>query len=424
LSVLWVAVALAPATASAAGDPLRPAQWNLDAVHADEARRISDGAGVLVAVIDSGVEAAHPDLVGNIVEGFDYVDGDPTPNDASGHGTHVAGIIAAHADNDVGVAGGAPGAKVLALRVLGADGRGTTAALARAIDAAVAAGAGVINLSLSVDAILQAVLPDGELLQAIRRAVDAGVVVVAAAGNHALPICEQPESTPGILCVGAVDRALERSSYSNYGLRVDLVAPGGDVDPDGGIISTYPGGDYATMAGTSQATPLVSAEAALLLSLGLSGPQAIERIEQTTRDLGEPGPDLVYGRGIIDMSAAVAGLGPVRPLPGSAPSRPTRVSLWARGPARMRIATLLRRGLAVRCRISPTGRCSARLTIGSGRLLARGARRLLAGVTAIVRARATRAAGRLLRRRRTTRATLRVSTPGAPVMRQRIVLLR
>jgi subtilisin family serine protease len=420
LGALLCAVLLIPSTARAADDPLRALQWNLDMVGATQAWPVTTGAGVLVAVIDTGVDAAHPDLAGNVIAGPDLVDGDASPDDENGHGTHVIGIIAAHAGNGIGIAGAAPGVRVLAIRALDADGRGDLGAVARGVDAAVAAGARVINLSLTAGPTAPEMLvPGNALADAIQRAIDAGVVVVAAAGNDALPICEQPQLGPGLVCVAAVDRQAQRSGYSNYGIRVDLVAPGGD-DADG-IISTFPGGDYAEMQGTSQATPMVSAEAALLLSLGLPAPQVIDRIEATTRDLGDPGVDLTYGHGLIDIAAAVGGLRPPA-VPRTAPS--TSISLWAHAPARVRIGTLLRRGLAVRCRISVAAPCSVRLTTAHGATLARATRALRAGVTSIVRARAIRVARGRLRRARKIRATVIATTPGATPIRRRVLLKR
>jgi subtilisin family serine protease len=412
---------LTPSTARAADDPFRALQWNLDMVHAAQAWPVTTGAGVLVAVIDTGVDAAHPDLAGSVIAGPDLIDGDATPDDANGHGTHVTGIIVAHADNGIGIVGAAPGARVLAIRALDADGQGDTDTVARGVDAAVAAGARVINLSLTAGpTAAQILVPGNALADAIQRAIDAGVVVVAAAGNDALPICEQPQLGPGLICVAAVDRQAQRSDYSNYGIRVDLVAPGGGGAD--GILSTFPGGDYAEMQGTSQATPMVSAEAALLIALGLSAAQAIDRIEATTRDLGDPGVDLTYGHGLIDIGAAVGAFRPPPSVPRSAPS--TSTSLWAHAPARLRIGTLLRRGLAVRCRISIAAPCSIRLTTANGATLARAKRVLRAGVTSVVRARATRTARRRLRRARMIRATMTATTPGATPIRRRVLLKR
>src|SRR3954465_4109526 len=110
--------AVLPATAlAAAGDPLRSHQWGLDLIHADAAHTVTTGAGATVAVVDTGIDASHPDLAGRILPGYDFVDGDSTPQDGNGHGTHVSGIVAADADNGIGVDSVAPGASILPVRV-------------------------------------------------------------------------------------------------------------------------------------------------------------------------------------------------------------------------------------------------------------------------------------------------------------------
>ncbi|HUR84038.1 MAG TPA: S8 family serine peptidase [Solirubrobacteraceae bacterium] len=320
IALALASLAVAPATAAAAGDPLRSQQWNLDAINADEAHRISTGTGALVAVVDSGVQASHPDLAGKVVEGPDFIENDPTPNDEHGHGTNVAGIIAANSGNGIGIEGAAPGAKVLAIRVLDEHNRGYTDQEASGIDAAVAAGAQVINLSLSAGPnVVTTLLPGDALVQAIERAARAGVVIVAAAGNDGVPLCAQPLLATKILCVGAVNRARRRASYTNYAVRVDMVAPGGETQVDEGIEGPQLGGGYSAMAGTSQATPHVAAAAALLVALGLRGGAVIDRLEQTATSLGSA-PQL--GHGLLNMSAAVAGLGP--PLPSSTPPASSR----------------------------------------------------------------------------------------------------
>src|SRR5437870_5949051 len=147
-AALLVAALAAAAPAAGAGDPLRSQQWGLDMIEADAAHQVTTGAGAVVAVVDSGVYAAHPDLAGRLLPGHDFVDNDSTPQDDNGHGTHVTGIIAADAGNGVGIEGVAPGATILPLRALDADGNGTSTDIAHAIDYAVAHGAQVINLSL------------------------------------------------------------------------------------------------------------------------------------------------------------------------------------------------------------------------------------------------------------------------------------
>jgi thermitase len=253
LALAALSATLAPGVAYAAGDPLRGQQWNLDAVNAAAANRISVGTGALVAVLDSGVQSSHADLAGSVVAGRDLIDGDQTPDDQHGHGTNVAGIIAAHAGNGIGIAGAAPNARILAIRVLDANNNGNTEQEAAGIDAAVAGGAQVINLSLSAGPnVATQILPGSALVQAIERAVRAGVVVVAAAGNDGVPLCAQPLLAAKIICVGAVNRGHTRASYSNYAVRVDIVAPGGEPRPGDAIISTQLGGGFSAMAGTSQ----------------------------------------------------------------------------------------------------------------------------------------------------------------------------
>ena len=243
-------VALAPAVAAASGDPLRAEQWNLDAVKADTAHAISIGGGVLVAVVDSGVDAGHPDLAGSVLEGPDFIENDDVPQDENGHGTNVAGIIVAHKGNGIGIEGAAPGARVLAIRALDAANRGNTDQEAAGIDAAVARGAQVINLSLSAGpSVVTTLLPGDALIRAIENAAAAGVVVVAAAGNDGVPLCAQPLLATKILCVGAVNRARARAYYSNYAVRVDIVAPGGSARDGEAISSAQLGGGYSAMAG-------------------------------------------------------------------------------------------------------------------------------------------------------------------------------
>lgn len=300
LAGVGLLVSLLAGTSSAAErDPLRERQWGLAAVHADSALSVSRGEGVTVAVVDSGVDMHHPDLAGKVLAGHDLVDGDSEPLDEHGHGTHVAGIVGAVQNNGIGVTGAAPAARILPIRVLDAANRGRANVVARGIDAAVAAGARVINLSLSPgpDA-PESILPDSALVQAMERAAAAGAVIVTAAGNFDLPFCSQPLVTRRILCIGAVNEQRQRARDSNYGYRVDMVAPGAR------IVSTTLDGDYSSMSGTSQATPHVAAAAALLLAQGLDAQATMDRLVDTARDLGPPGPDHAYGVGMLDMEAA------------------------------------------------------------------------------------------------------------------------
>jgi subtilisin family serine protease len=405
-----------PAAASAA-DPLRSHQWNLDLVQSDEAHATATGAGALVAVIDSGVMAVHPDLQGRLRPGYDFVDNDAVPQDGNGHGTHVSGIVAANADNGVGVSSVAPGATVLPVRVLNDDGEGDSTAVAKGIDWAVDQGAQVINLSLGPDVPILSDDPDFDAT--VDRALDRGVVVVAAAGNSGLPACDQPSGEGRLLCVGSVDKRRNRSVFSNFGDGLGLVAPGGSAMPgvDEDVLSTYNDGGYAEIAGTSQATPHVAGVAALLVSKGLRGQAVVNRILATADDLGAAGPDAQFGAGLVDARRAVAGLTGSGGGAASGSSSAARVSVRRT----QRIRTVLRRGLRVRCRAAGNGRCRVAALRKRSKLFA-GSRKLRAGRAATVVARATRT-GRLqlrraLKRHRKVRLRVRVALPGAHVTRK------
>jgi subtilisin family serine protease len=422
-TVIVAALLICAPPALGAADPLRGQQWNLDMVGADGAHRVTRGDGAVVAVLDTGVDAAHQDLQGRLLPGHDFVQNDETPQDGDGHGTHVTGIVVANEGNGVGVASVAPGAKVLPIRVLGDDGSGSDSVVAAGIDYAIAHRVDVINLSLG-GLPLDGIAGGSEFSAAIQRAVDAGIVVVAAAGNDSLPICEQPSVNGQILCVGAVDRRGARSFFSS-GDDASIMAPGGSGAPIEGedVLSTLPGSTYGEIAGTSQATPHVSGVAALLASRGVRGQAAIDRILATARDAGVPGPDPVYGVGILDANAAVAGL-PAAQASGGGGSGTGSGSGSGSGPGAtagrvtlarsFKISTVLRRGIRARCRPAAAGTC--RVTIKRGRrTLARGAVRVrTAGRTTTFTVRLTSAGKRLLRRGRTFRATAALAAAGVP----------
>src|SRR4051794_18276356 len=410
---------LLPAPAGAAIDPLRGHQWNLDMIGADAAHATTTGAGAVVAVVDSGVALGHPDLAGRLAPGVDLVDGDSTPADGNGHGTHVSGIVAADAGNGVGIDSVAPGATILPIRVLADDGSGASDDVARGIDVARERGADVINLSLGSEVPLAGATGGDPTDAAIRRALAAGIVVVAAAGNNALPVCEQPAAQDGLLCVGAVDRRRRRSFFSSFGSGLGVVAPGGSALPgaDEDILSTYPPAGYETLAGTSQAAPNVSGVAALLVSLGVRGQAAVRRILATATDLGPPGVDAEYGHGLVDARAAVAGLAP---RPGSGPAVPggSGVTAFVRVPRGQRARVVRRRGLIVVMRALGSGTARLRLRV-HGRTVGRATRRLASGRTRRIHLRAGRK--RLARARH---GRLRVRLPGETRVRARRVTLR
>lgn len=291
-------------------DPYFGQQWNLPAIHAPEAWDVTQGAGVRVAVVDTGVECGHPDLSGQCAAQANYVSGF---QDDNGHGSHVAGIIAARTNNSIGVAGIASGVRLVALKVLDYQGSGDTETVATAIiDAVSKYGARVVNLSLggpNFDPILQ---------ESINQAHAGGAVVVAAAGNSGTSTPVYPAAMDHVIAVAAVDGSLQRASFSNYGTYIDITAPGVD------ICSTYRGNQYVRGSGTSMAAPHVSAVAALVLSLRPNlRPDAVATILfQTADDLGAPGRDPYYGYGLVNAYRAVRAA-----APAAAPAPPPPLAL-------------------------------------------------------------------------------------------------
>jgi subtilisin family serine protease/subtilase family serine protease len=242
-------------------------------IDAPEAWAISTGSLLPVAVIDSGVDYTHPDLAGQYLGGYDFFNGDADPADDHGHGTHVAGTIAAAMNNltgmppgEEGVVGVAPNAMILAYKVCGATGSCTDFAIQQAIAAAIVDGAKVINMSLGGTEFSQSTY------DAVQDAWTAGLVIVAGAGNNGTTERFYPAAYDNVISVAAFDEDHRRASFSNYGNWVDVSAPGKT------IMSTYlmsacatsdtPGdtGCYTWNSGTSMATPHVSGAAALVWS--------------------------------------------------------------------------------------------------------------------------------------------------------------
>lgn len=296
-SIVTTATADGPtASAATANDTERSRQWALDRAGFEAAWDVSDGAGVVVAVVDTGVQSAHPDLAGQVLPGRRFVDNgasgiamDPAIDD-DGHGTHVAGIIAAVANNAQGIAGGAPGACILPVKVLNSSGSGWDSDVARGIDWAVSNGAHVINLSLGSGS-------PGASSIAVQNAVANDVMVFAAAGNDGAGASpEYPAADPSAIAVASVTSALARSSFSTTGAYVDIAAPGS------GIYSTYTSPSYASLSGTSMATPYAAATGALVRGRypAWTVAQARQRLLDTANDLGPPGPDDEFGYGFID----------------------------------------------------------------------------------------------------------------------------
>jgi serine protease len=400
-----------PASASAVNDPLRPQQWALDMIHADAAHSTSRGSGAVVAVIDTGVLASHEDLQGRLLPGRDFVQtpNDDTPQDENGHGTHVTGTIVADANNGKGIEGVAPDAKVLPIRVLDASGSGDADTVAKGIDYAAAHHVDVINLSLGGDAVSTIIGGDDNFTKAVQNATNHGIVVVAAAGNDTAPFCEQPSVTGPLLCVGAVDNMKMRSFYSSSG---DIMAPGGDAitgDPSQDILSTYNDGKYQTLAGTSQATPHVAGVAALLVSMGLHGQAVVDRILKTASD---PGSTCVAcGAGIVDAQAAVGGgsSGGGGSTGGGGGSASKAGLSYAHT---QKIKNVLKHGVKLTCRTSKAGKCRASVK-AHGKVIASGSRGVGRAGKFVVRAKATKAGRKMLKKAKRVNATLVAIVPGA-----------
>ena len=233
--------------------------WGQLATGVPDAHRVTRGKGINVAVLDTGVQAEHPDLSGQFTAIKDFSGSMFGPADRVGHGTHCAGIVAAN-DNTQGVIGVAPHARLLIGKVLGDDGSGSGQAIAKGIDWAVEMGADVISMSLGSPQ------PDPVIRNAINRAVAAGRFVVCAAGNSG-PINTQPDypaAFENVLSVASIQHDGTLSDFSSRG-KVDFAAPGSS------ILSTYPRDRYARLSGTSMACPFVAGVVALLLSKHKAG---------------------------------------------------------------------------------------------------------------------------------------------------------
>ena len=299
-------------------DPKYRYQWHFDQIHMPEAWTQSQGDGIVVAVLDTGVTPVE-DLGGTeLVPGWNFADNNPDTRDDHGHGTHVAGTIAQTTHNEVGVAGIAYRAKIMPIKVLSGSGSGSVAGIAEGIRWATDHGARVINMSLGGPFYSQV------LAKAVKYAADHGVVVVCAAGNDGRGKVSYPAANSGALAVAATQFDELTTFYSNWGKEISIAAPGGntrldqnnDGVPDGVLQNTVTPGnidkqDYLLFMGTSMASPHVAGVAALLLSAGArDGAHVRSLMEQTARRpasyRGKHDPH--YGAGIVDANAALAAL--------------------------------------------------------------------------------------------------------------------
>ncbi|NER50040.1 MAG: peptidase S8 [Symploca sp. SIO1A3] len=283
-------------------DPYYNKQWNLHNINIESAWDETQGSGVTVAVIDSGVSNV-PDLRNTkFVKGYDFVNDQVDASDDHGHGTHVAGTIAQSTNNGYGVAGVAYEASLMPLKVLGAGGGGTVADIAEAIRFAADNGADVINLSLG---------GAGEskvMAEAIDYAYQKGVVIIAAAGNANQNSASYPARYPHVIGVSAIDAVGEKAPYSNFGAGVDISAPGGSeagkilqntINPKTGESV------FAGYQGTSMAAPHVAGVAALIKTTGITEPDEVLAILQQSTRTVEEDPLNHFGAGHLDAGNAV-----------------------------------------------------------------------------------------------------------------------
>lgn len=323
--VALVAVLVAPGAARAVTVPgadcntgsqiLPETPWQVSRLGYDRVWGFARGFGIRVAVLDTGVDASHPQLAGAVEAGTDTTplpppsEGTPPPigprggdTDCTGHGTFVAGLIAARPQSGTGVAGVAPGATIFPVRVAVDPEEGSEAALAAGIEAATAADVDVINISIVT------YLDAPELRSAVEAALAAGIVVVAAAGNDGggANRVTYPAAYPGVIAVGAIEPDGTLASYSQTSVPISVVAPGTDV------VSTIPGTGHAQQSGTSFAAPLVSGVAAIVLASDRQlTPAAVKhRIEATADPPAGPLPGTGMGWGVVNPYQAVTAILP------------------------------------------------------------------------------------------------------------------
>ncbi|MGI9585627.1 MAG: S8 family serine peptidase, partial [Acidimicrobiia bacterium] len=298
-------------------DPIYHQQLNFDAIGVPAAWSIVDGSGVIVAVLDAAVNFGGNDgFCGPIVSPYDALTGlpgfAPLSQAPFGHGTHVAGTVSQCTNNHIGVAGIAPAASLMPVRVLSDDGVGTSSQLADGIDWAVDHGADVVNLSLGSEctAAWGPSCSDSTVDAAISRAKAMGVVIVASSGNSGGPFMAYPAAHPHVVAVGAIDSSNNLWSDgadggTNTGSALDLVAPGVGVIQEATAAGAY---DYYAGTGTSMAAPHVAATAALMLSANptMTVSDVVDTLRSTAVDLGTPGRDDETGWGRVNTAAAVA----------------------------------------------------------------------------------------------------------------------
>ncbi len=276
-------------------------QWHHAKIQSPQAWDITQGTtNIVVAVLDTGVDASHPDLAGKVLAGYNYIANTSNFTDDHGHGTAVAGTAAATGNNGVGVAGVAIKNCILPVKVLDSTGNGSYSAIANGITFAANKGARIINLSVAGSS------SSSTLQSAVDYAWNKNSVIVAAAGNNANNTPQYPAACNHAVAVSATDSSDNLASFSSYGSYVTVSAPGQ------GIVTTTKGGSYSSWSGTSFASPVAAGVAALVASANpqLSNAQIVDALKTSTDDLGSAGYDMYFGYGRVNASKAVAAVVP------------------------------------------------------------------------------------------------------------------
>lgn len=281
-------------------DPLFQSQWALNYIESSRVWSLVDQKKqIKVAVVDTGVDYNHPDLKNRVLKnlGYDFYNGDKDPMDDGWHGTHIAGIIAAEAENGIGISGvtGSLDVKIIPVKVMNGNGQGSSGIIAEGIRYSVDKGADIINLSITFN------VKDELIEEAIRYAWDKGVLVVVASGNNNSN-CDysSPTSDFGAFTVASINEKGEKSYFSAFGTSVKVAAPGE------GILSTVPGGTYANKDGTSMAAPMATGIAAILKAEDprLTPQELINILTETAFDNTKTTLDKPIGSGSINAYSA------------------------------------------------------------------------------------------------------------------------
>ncbi len=282
--------------AAVPNDPGYGSQWYLAKINGSMAWDISKGSGgVVVAVVDSGVDATHPDLAGKIVAGWNFLGANADTSDVYGHGTAVAGAVAAMTDNLAGISGIAWNNSIMPLVVLNSSNYASYSNIAAAIVWAADHGARAINVSLGGTS------ASSTLQSAVNYAWSKGAVVFAAAANAATSTPAYPAACDKVVAIGSTDESDRLASFSNYGTWIDLTAPGTSM------LTTVRGGGYSYWQGTSFSTPLAAGVAALMWSVNpnLTAASLVDLLQRNSDDLGSAGFDATYGYGRLNAYKAV-----------------------------------------------------------------------------------------------------------------------